>query len=63
MPAALDRLPLRELRAALEFDPEDLDGDAAWALRDFLDRIGGLENALLAVKVLEEIETVDENGH
>ena len=56
MAPSLDNLPAEQIRAALSFDPEELSEEEAFAIRDFLQRIGGLENALLAVKMLQEIE-------
>ncbi len=56
MPISIDRLPLEQLQAVLAIEPDDLDAETAFAVRDFVDRIGGRENALLAVQVLREIE-------
>lgn len=56
MPLSLDRLPVEKLQAVLATEPDDLDEELSLALRDFLDRIGGRENARLALKMLREIE-------
>lgn len=55
MPLSIDRLPLEELQAVLTVDPEDLDEDLAHAVQDFVDRIGGRENARLAIEMLQEM--------
>jgi hypothetical protein len=57
MARRIDDLPPAELRHLLEMDPDDLPEPGAAELRDFLDRIGGIENAWLAIRVLEQLET------
>lgn len=56
MARRIDDLPARELKALLEIVPEDLPEPGAAALRDFLARIGGIENARLAAEMLEAME-------
>jgi hypothetical protein len=56
MTLSIDQLPAEQLRAVLSFALDDLDDDSAAAVGDFLQRIGGRENALLAVEMLEQIE-------
>ncbi len=54
MPASnpLDQLSATQIRIALDrLDPAQAD-----LLSDFIGRIGGLENASLAVELLEELE-------
>lgn len=55
MPISIDRLPLEELQAVLSVDPHDLDEELACAVQDFVDRIGGRENARLAVEMLQQM--------
>ena len=56
MPFRIDDLPAKQIKAALALDVDKLPDDEAWAIQDFIQRIGGKENAELAVKMLEEIE-------
>jgi hypothetical protein len=56
MRQTIDHLSCRELRAVLSFDPDELSDNEAGMLRDFLERIGGLENARIALRMLEHIE-------
>jgi hypothetical protein len=51
----IDHLPASELRFVLTINPEQLPQDEALAVRDFIERIGGRENAMLAVEMLEEV--------
>jgi hypothetical protein len=57
MPLRIDNLPAEQIRAALSIDPTELPFEEALAIEDFLDRIGGIENALLAVGMLESLES------
>ena len=52
----IDGLPAKQIKAALALDMDRLPDDESSAIRDFIERIGGRENAELAVEVLEEIE-------
>jgi hypothetical protein len=52
----IDSLSTDELRAALSVDLNELPEEEAFAIRDFVDRIGGIENAYLAIELLEELE-------
>ena len=52
----IDDMPAKQIKAALALDVDRLPDDEASAIRDFIQRIGGKENAELAVKMLEEIE-------
>ena len=54
----LEALPLEQLRALLETDGRRLDEELAQALRRFLRRVGGIENARLAVAMLSRLEGV-----
>jgi hypothetical protein len=45
-----------EIRELLASDGKDLTELEAVALRDFIDRIGGIENAVLAVDFLDDLE-------
>ncbi len=56
MAPRIDDLPAHELEALLDLAPEQLPEPAAAALLDFLHRIGGEENARLAVEMLQELE-------
>jgi hypothetical protein len=57
MQLRIDDLPAEQIRAALSIDPTELPFEEALAIEDFLDRIGGIENALLAVRMLESLES------
>jgi hypothetical protein len=57
MPLRIDDLPAEQIRAALSVDPTELPFQEALAIEDFLDRIGGIENALRAVEMLETLES------
>jgi hypothetical protein len=41
----------------LSIDPTELPFEEALAIEDFLDRIGGIENALMAVRMIESLES------
>jgi hypothetical protein len=56
MARRIDDLPAVELKALLEADPGGLPESVNGAVRDFVQRIGGLANAHLAVQMLEELE-------
>ncbi len=51
-----DHFTPEELRAALAADNSDMSEGDVIALQDFIRRIGGLENAQLAVEMLEQID-------
>lgn len=52
----LDNLPAEEILAALITDPRDLLDEERFAVNDFIERIGGRENALLAAQMLYGLE-------
>jgi hypothetical protein len=52
----IDDLPARELQAILSLEPQHMPDDAAIAVRDFIERIGGMENARLAADLLDHVE-------
>jgi hypothetical protein len=52
----IDSLPADQIRAALSVDLDELPEEEAFAIQDFIQRIGGRENARLAVEMLEQIE-------
>jgi hypothetical protein len=52
----IDNLPADQLRMALSVAPAELPEEEALAVEDFIRRIGGRENAVAAVELLEEIE-------
>jgi len=56
MARRIDDLPAVELKALLATDPDELPESVNGAIRDFVQRIGGIENAHLAVAMLEELE-------
>ncbi len=56
MARRIDDLSAIELKALLEADPEGLPESVNGAIRDFVQRIGGLEDAHVAVRMLEELE-------
>jgi len=45
-----------EIRELLASDGKDLTELEAVALRDFIDRIGGIENVVLAIDFLDDLE-------
>jgi len=55
----LDQLPASKLRSVLSVDVDELPVGVAIVVTDFIQRIGGRENAMLAVELLEEIEQDD----
>ena len=52
----IDGLSVNELRLALSAEVDELPEREALAITDFIERIGGRENAMLAVEMLEEAE-------
>ena len=56
MALQIDNLPADQLRLALSVTPAELPEEEALAVKDFIRRIGGRENAVAAVELLEEIE-------
>jgi hypothetical protein len=52
----IDNLPASELRLALSVDPTELPEEEGLAVEEFISRIGGRENAIRAVELLEKIE-------
>jgi hypothetical protein len=56
MPFRLDDLPAEKIRAALALDVDKLPDGEASIIQDFIQRIGGRENAELALAILEETE-------
>jgi hypothetical protein len=56
MGCPIDRLPAWQIRALVETHPAQLPRAVAAAVREFLERIGGLENARLAVEMLESLD-------
>ena len=51
----VEHWPAELLKAAV-LDDGELAGDEAQAVRHFIERIGGLENAVLATNLLVELE-------
>jgi len=56
MGCPVDRLPAQQIRTLVETNPAQLPPAVAGAVREFLERIGGIENARLAVEMLESLE-------
>ena len=52
----IDNLPADQLRTALSVRLDELPEEEALAVRDFIRRIGGRENAMAAVDLMEEME-------
>ncbi len=52
----IDNLPADQLRLTLSVAMAELPEEEALAVEDFIRRIGGRENAVAAVELLEEIE-------
>jgi hypothetical protein len=52
----LDNLPADAILAVLTTDPRDLLDEERFAVNDFIERIGGRENALLAAQMLCGLE-------
>lgn len=59
MVLCLDTLPADELLATLMTDPRELLDEERFAVNDFIQRIGGRENALLAAQMLCGLEQRD----
>jgi hypothetical protein len=55
-PYRVEDLASDEIRELLATEGEDLTEQEAVALRDFIYRIGGIENAVLAIDLLDELE-------
>lgn len=53
---AISGLSAEALRAQLAANLNDLSDEQIEAVEDFILRIGGIENAMLAVEMLDEIE-------
>lgn len=49
-------LPAHQIAHLLATEGKDLTKEQAVALGDFIDRVGGLENALSAVEMLSQLE-------
>ena len=56
MALRIDDLPAEQIQAALTVDPDELPDAEALAIREFVERIGGRANAILAVEMLGELE-------
>jgi hypothetical protein len=56
VPIRIDDLPAEQIEAMLAMDAGELPEDEELALRDFIQRIGGKENAVLAVEMLLNLE-------
>jgi len=59
MSIRLDHLPGSEILAALTASPEDLLEEERFAVNDFIERIGGREDALAAARMLCSLEQND----
>ncbi len=57
-PIHFDDLPVSELRGVFSANGNTLSAEQTLALEDFVRRLGGLENATLALAELERIERV-----
>jgi hypothetical protein len=57
----VEHWPAELLKAAV-LDDSELPGDEAQALRQFIERIGGWENAMLAANMLVELENAWDDG-
>ena len=55
MTPQIDHLPAGELKFALSANVDELPEKEALAVKDFIERIGGRENAMMAVEMLEEV--------
>ena len=55
-PYRVEDLASDEIRELLAAEGNDLTDQEAVALRDFIYRIGGIENAVLAIDLLDELE-------
>jgi hypothetical protein len=58
----IDNLPADQLRMALSVNLYELPEEEALAVRDFIRRIGGRQNAMAAVDLMEEIERTGYSG-
>ena len=56
MTLQIDHLPASGLRVALTVNMDELPEQEALTIKDFIERIGGRENAMLAVEALEALE-------
>jgi hypothetical protein len=56
MTPQIDDLSADELRLVLSVDPDELPEEEALAVAYFIERIGGRENAIDAVELLEKLE-------
>jgi hypothetical protein len=56
MALRLDDLSGVELQALLASDPATLPVEDQYAMRDFAERIGGMENAWLAANLIAQLE-------
>ena len=52
----IDDLTAQEIQTVLAAQVDDLSDEQALALRDFIERIGGIENATAAVEMLSRLE-------
>jgi hypothetical protein len=52
----VEDLAADEIRELLASEGKDLTEQEAIALRDFVHRIGGIENAVLAIDLLDELD-------
>jgi hypothetical protein len=57
----LDNLPAEEILTALITHPEDLLDEERFAVNDFIERIGGRDNAILAARMLCSLEAEHRN--
>ena len=58
-PESVDRWSAAQLKAALLDDVSDLTDEQIAAVQDFIERIGGIDNAQSAVDLLDELELDD----
>jgi hypothetical protein len=56
MPLRIDDMPAEQIEALLASDSDELPEHEALALEDFIHRIGGRENAELAVEMLQSLK-------
>ena len=52
----IKELPADQIRAALASDQDDVTDEDVLAIKEFIEEIGGIENAIAAVKLLCELE-------
>ena len=55
-PFFIEELPAEEIKAVLETDPSMASQQERLAIETFLERVGGMENANLAARLLGEVE-------